>query len=99
MEKLAYDAKHYGIFINSSCAHLIASDGHLMHAVVDAPQHGQHGVQGQLEIVLTTDIFGRAALAVLHQILLMDKRNATQKNILNDHRQWKSDEKNENMRI
>jgi hypothetical protein len=52
--------------------YLVTGDGHLVHAVVDATENGQHGVEGRLEIVIVTaDVVGGAyrTLAVLHQIL------------------------------
>lgn len=45
------------IFLKERNKYLVAGDGDLVHTVVDASQNGQHGVQGQLEIVFTADIF------------------------------------------
>lgn len=52
--------------------YLVTGDGHLVHAVVDATENGQHGVEGRLEIVIIAADVVRGAyrtLAVLHQIL------------------------------
>lgn len=50
---------------------MVTSDGHLVHAVIDATDDGQHGVQGRLKIVIfVLDIVRgvKGRLAVLHQI-------------------------------
>lgn len=52
--------------------YLVTGDGNLVHAVVDATENGQHGVEGRLEIVIiAANVVGGAngTLAVLHQIL------------------------------